>query len=71
LLTEEAAVVIAVEEAGRQVDPEDEYGLDRVDWSEDDQSWWVHLVTAIARPGGHVTVIVDGQSGTSRVVPGK
>lgn len=71
MLTDGAAVANAVAAVDSQVDPPDEYELDRVDWSEDDQSWWVHFVTAVPRPGGHVTVIVDGQSGDCRVVPGK
>jgi hypothetical protein len=71
LLTDDAAVALAVSAADEQADPADEYELHRVVWSEDDQSWWVHFVTAVPRPGGHVTVIVDGQSGACRVVPGK
>lgn len=71
MLTEEAAVAIAVAAAEQQADPDDEYVVDRVVWSGDDQSWWVHLLTAVARPGGQLTVIIDGQSGSCRVVPGK
>lgn len=57
--------------ADRWADPGDEYELRRVDWSADDQNWWVHFMATVPRPGGQVTVIVDGRTGDCRVVPGK
>ena len=71
MLTGEEAVAAALEALARHVEPGEEYAPSRVEWSEEDRSWWVHLLSAVPRPGGLVTVVVDGLSGDCRVLPGK